>query len=331
MRLKPDANSFAAEPVTAAHPVAEWSSDHPVRRALIALAILVFISFAGVVASVLAVGLYLSSPARATIGTPPGVLADARPVEIGTAAGGTLRGWWLQAPIKGGGAVILMHGVWNNRLYMVRRAQVLRANGFSVLLFDLQAHGESDGRRITFGRLEARGAADAVDFVHRTLPDERIGVIGVSLGGAAAVLGDRPLQIDALVLESVYPDINAALTNRLRTGLGLVFRPVLAPLLSPVFQWLLPPVLGATPDELRPIDRIATIAAPLLLAAGTDDDRTTLAESRALFDRAPRPKQFWPVSGAAHVDLERYDTNEYWRVVLPFLTEHLKADAQRSR
>jgi len=68
------------------------------------------------------------------------------------------------------------------------------------------------------------------------------------------VLGPEPLEADALVLESVYPDIDAALANRLRAGLGRVAGPLLTPLLVPVFKLLLPPILGVTPDELRPID-----------------------------------------------------------------------------
>ena len=44
------------------------------------------------------------------------------------------------------GAVVLMHGVKGNRLAMLRRARLLHAEGFGVLLFDFQAHGESAGK-----------------------------------------------------------------------------------------------------------------------------------------------------------------------------------------
>ena len=214
---------------------------------------------------------------------------------------------------------MLMHGVWENRLRMAQRARVLHEHGFAALLFDLQAHGESPGQRITFGRLEGLDATAAVRFVRRRLPGERVGVIGVSLGGAAAVLSPKPLLVDALVLESVYPSIDAALANRLRAGLGPAAGPLLTPLLAPLFKLLPPPVLGVTPGELRPIDRIGEVGAPVLVASGTLDDRTTLEEARALFERAPEPKRFWAVEGAGHVDLERHDPDEYWRNVLLFL------------
>ena len=42
--------------------------------------------------------------------------------------------------------------------------------------------------------------AAAVAFVRARLPGERVGAIGVSLGGAAALLGPAPLAVDALVV-----------------------------------------------------------------------------------------------------------------------------------
>ena len=190
---------------------------------------------------------------------------------------------------------------------MVQRARVLHQHGFAILLFDLQAHGESSGGRITFGRLEGLDAAAAVRFVRGRLPGERVGVIGVSLGGAAAVLGPESLRVDALVLESVYPSIDAALANRLRAGLGSVAGPLLTPLLAPAFKLLLPPVLGVTPAELRPVDRIREVRAPVLVASGDADDRTTpgrcssTRRSRSASGRSREPgTSTWSVSTLTH-------------------------------
>ena len=217
-----------------------------------------------------------------------------------------------------------MHGVRANRLQMVARARALHEHGFSILLFDFQAHGESTGRRITFGKLESLDAVAAVRLVRDRQPNDRIGVIGVSLGGAAALLGPKPLEVDAIVLESVYPDIDAALSNRLRANLGHVAGPLFTPLLTPTFKLLLPPIICAAPSELRPIDKIRKVNTLLLIASGTADAYTPLDEAKALFDQASVPKQFWGVDGAGHVDLEAYNSTQYWSVVLPFLNRYMK-------
>jgi fermentation-respiration switch protein FrsA (DUF1100 family) len=294
------------------------------RRLWVGLLSLAAFGAVGLCAAVLLVGLQLSAPAMRPVGPPPADLPGAEAVEIPSPAGAPLRGWWVPGTTPRGGAVVLLHGVWENRRRMVPRARVLHAEGFAVLLLDLPAHGESPGPRITFGQREGEGVAAALRFARGRAPGERVGVIGVSLGGAATLLGPAPLAADAIVLESVYPTIDAALLNRLRAGLGPVLGPVMGPALAPVFKLLLPPVLGVRPEELRPIDRIGAARAPLLIASGTADDRTTLAEARALFSRAPEPKRFWAAEGAAHVDLERFAPEEYWRRVLPFLTENLR-------
>ncbi len=274
-------------------------------------------------AVVVLAGLYLSRPAPARIGPPPDSLPGAEAVEVASASGATFRGWWVPGVVPNGAGIVLMHGVRANRLQMVARARVLREHGYGVLLFDFQAHGESTGTRITFGKLEALDAAAAVRFVRARVA--RVAAIGMSLGGAAALVGGNrgqggPLPVDALILESVYPDIGAALTNRLQVRLG----PIVAPALARVFQWVLPPILGVRPGELRPIDGVARVTVPILIASGTADTSTPIGEAEALFARAGGVKQYWPVPGAGHVDLEAFDPTQYWATILPFLTEHLR-------
>lgn len=207
---------------------------------------------------------------------------------------------------------------------MMARARLLNEAGFSVLLFDFQAHGESTGTRITFGQREGLDASAAVDFVRQRLPAERVGVIGTSLGGAAALLGPVPLRLDAVVLESVYPDIWTAVGDRIRATLGPRLASWLAPPLEALFEALLPSALGLDPMKLRPIDHIAEAAVPIFVASGETDTHTTIAEARSLFERARDPKTFWAVPGAGHVDLEAFAPQEYRRRVLPFLVKALQ-------
>jgi fermentation-respiration switch protein FrsA (DUF1100 family) len=259
----------------------------------------------------------LVAPAPSDVGPPPGDLS-AKAVSFQSESGSVIHGWFITGR-PGAGAVILMHALRGDRRAMLGRARFLAGAGYSVLLFDFQAHGESGGQHITFGFLESRDAQAAVRFVHSRLPGEPIAAIGTSLGGAACLLGDVPLAVDALVLEAVYPDVRRAVANRLCIRLGAPGR-VLAPLLL----WQLQPSLGIRQDQLRPIDRISRVRCPLLLVAGTDDRRTTIQESRALYAAAPEPKEMWEVKGAAHVDFYQYAGAEYERRIIAFLAHCLR-------
>lgn len=267
----------------------------------------------------------LAAPRPAVIGSPPLDL-HAEAVGIpGGSHGSALRGWLCRVP-GARGVVILMHGVRANRLSMERRARLFRDNGFSVLLFDFQAHGESTGEHVTFGHLESQDAKAAVDFVQQEFPGLPVTALGTSLGGAAAVLANPPLDLDALILESVYPTIEDATRERLRIRLG-PFGPPLAPLLLAQLR----PRLGIDASSLRPIDHIAEVRCPLFVISGENDRHTTPAQTRALFAKAPVPKQLWLVPGAAHVDLERFAGGEYQRRVLAFLAEFGTSRRDRSR
>jgi fermentation-respiration switch protein FrsA (DUF1100 family) len=277
------------------------------------------------IAGVIAVGLFLSAPARAIVGAAPADL-PVEAISIASGSGATLRGWFVPGR-PGAGAVVLLHGVHANRLAMLRRARLFNAEGFAVLLFDFQAHGESTGARITFGYREGQDAASAVAYLRERLPGERIGAVGSSLGGAAALLAPKPLDVDALVLESVYADIRMATEHRIIATLAPIIgsaAPFISGPIAWLFELLVPPFLGASAADLRPIDRIANVRAPILVAGGMLDDRTSIVETRMLFARANEPKRLWVVPRARHVDLEGFAPEEYRSHVLAFMVETLR-------
>jgi len=163
-------------------------------------------------------GSVLVTPANHPVGLPPDRL-HAENVSFPSTSGTTVRGWFLPGQ-PGHGAVVLMHGVYADRRSLIPRAEFLSRAGYAVLLFDFQAHGASPGKLITFGYLESRDATAAVKFLHQKLPGEKVGIIGISLGAAAAQLADPPLPVNAMVLESSYPTIYQATEDRLAIRIG---------------------------------------------------------------------------------------------------------------
>ena len=257
-------------------------------------------------------------PASARVGVAPAAL-DAESVVFPSESGTLLHAWF--APGRSGeGAVLLLHGVGADRRVMLDRARFLRASGYAVLLPDFQAHGESAGRHITFGALESRDALAALAYLRARAPGEPVGIVGVSMGGAAAVLANEHGAVaDAYVLESMYPTIHDAVHDRLRAWLGPI-----GPLFTGPLIGLVGAQTGIVADSLRPIDRIGQLGAPVLVAAGTRDRYTTIAESESLYVHASAPKEFWAVAGAGHVDLYAYDAAAYERRVGGFLARYLR-------
>lgn len=122
---------------------------------------------------------------------------------------GTLRGLLhhpnLAAPAP---VVMLLHGftgqhIEHDRLY-VQTARALAAAGFAALRFDFYGSGDSDGdfQEMTVNS-EVADAAAALDWIAQQpgLDAARVGVIGLSLGGAiTALLTGQDARVRAAVL-----------------------------------------------------------------------------------------------------------------------------------
>ena len=258
----------------------------------------------------------LIEPANHPVDPPPAELAAAT-VTFASQSGSTIHAW-LSRGMPGRGAVLILHGVGADRSTMLARALFLHALGYAVLAIDFQAHGESPGKHITVGDLESWDVVAASEYLHRALPGERVGAIGVSMGAAAIVLAKKPLGLSAVVLESMYPTIEEALDDRMRIALGSW-----GVLCTPLLTAQLKPRLGIYPSRLHPIDSIARLGAPLLLIHGVEDHHTRIEEARRVFSAAAEPKSLWEVPGAAHVDLHDFAGAEYERRVDAFLAANL--------
>jgi pimeloyl-ACP methyl ester carboxylesterase len=253
-----------------------------------------------------------AAPNLHPVGSAPSDLS-ASPVEIMSLSGSPVGGWLV--PGRTDAAVLLLHGSGGDRRSMMGRARMLNAAGYTALTIDLQANGESPGRAMTEGYRESLDARAAVGWLREQPGVRRVAIIGFSLGGAAALLGpEGPVAADALVLEAVYPTIEEAIADRVRIRLG-----PWSGWLYPLFTWQIGPRLGIRPADLRPIDRIGALRAPVLVIGGGADRHTTPEETRRLFAAAPQPKRLWIVPGAAHGDFQAASPAEYRRHVLDFL------------
>jgi uncharacterized protein len=139
------------------------------------------------------------------------------------------RGHWLRGvmhlPRSRGRfpGVVFFHGFTGDRMeshwLFVKCARALEKEGIASLRFDFFGSGESDG---TFADATLEGeisdAKAAVEFFRKQkgIDRQRIGLLGLSLGGAIAALLAAPIRARALVLWSAlaYPHELRALSER---------------------------------------------------------------------------------------------------------------------
>lgn len=273
------------------------------------------------IAIILLVGLAMSwlagtAMSRGHAAPVPPAIAPATDLRIRTNDGLTLAATYRPGARADSPAVLLLHGVGASRAAMADNAAWLSRQGYATLAIDFRGHGGSSVTPRSFGLYEARDARAAFDWLKRRQHGARVAILGISLGGAASLIGeDGPIPADALVLQAVYPDIRHAIRNRIATLTGRPIAMLLEPLLS--LQSRLR--FGVWPGRLSPIDAVARYPGPVLVIGGVGDRATPPDETRALHAAAPGRRGLWLAPSGDHGEVCGLDDDVYRTRLLDFL------------
>jgi fermentation-respiration switch protein FrsA (DUF1100 family) len=235
-----------------------------------------------------------------------------------------LRGWLARAPL-GRGAVIVAHGHGANRHSSLAYASFLFPE-YSVLLPDFRAHGESPGQLTSVGYHERKDLIGAVGHL-RSLGYQWVGLLGISMGGAAALLAAAECpEVDAVVADSSF----AALRHAVREGARMRGYP--APIVRPLAYLSCRTAAWRLRYSMRsgdPITAIARIAPrPLLLIQGEADSFILPEEARALYAAAGDPKELWLLPGVGHARAIEAASARYCERVMDFFSRSMASTAR---
>jgi len=220
-----------------------------------------------------------------------------------TSDGQNIRGWLLygksEAPL-----ILVCHGVGTNREDLMGVSQFLGDAGFNVLTFDFRAHGESTGRKTTFGFLEARDVEAAVQVIENKYAKRfsAIGLYAISMGSAAAIFAAKNIpEVRAFVFDSPFARLSEVVAFRFRYFPGPLRR---------VFSFLTnfygSILMGIDTEKISPEAEASNLnGRPVLIYHGDRDLLIPVSQGEKLFQKIPGPKEFIHIPGAAHV--QSYD------------------------
>jgi dipeptidyl aminopeptidase/acylaminoacyl peptidase len=182
---------------------------------------------------------------------------------------------------------------------MLHHAAFLNDSGYPVMLLDLRCCGESGGRAVTFGGREREDVAAAIAYLSDR-PDvdgERIGVLGLSLGGALALLAAAEFPaVRAVVAESSFANIRDVVRRNFRVATRLP-----SFLFAPLTIWLIERRWGIRASRVMPEQEIGARDDCAVLLIHAENDRVVnVQDAHALFTAARGPKELWLIPDAAH-------------------------------
>ena len=240
-----------------------------------------------------------------------------------------LKAWWLPASSTPRGTIIVAHGIDHTRQVMLVS---LVHGGYDVLLFDLRGHGESGGRIVSPGLLEARDLLGALRYVRVRVGDQPIVLMGVSYGAVAALVatGESP-EVSAVIADGAFTngrdvsdDISRHFADDPRTTFWVrtLFRasslPGVAQATALVYYaragiWLGPELLSVIPWASR-------IRVPVLFISGQRDWIVPTSRARQIFAAVPdNRKRLVVIPNAVHDTTYSSAPTLYASSVLDFL------------
>lgn len=215
-------------------------------------------------------------------------------------------------------AILLVPGIGALHRKLAVNAAWFAVQGYAVLAIDLRGHGRSSPALHTFGWVESRDVHAAFAWLKTRQRGARVAVIGISMGGAACLLGPAgAVPADAFVLQAVFADIRKAVRSRIALFFGWPLAWLLEPLLS--FQSKLR--FGIWPARIAPLAVVTQLDRPVLVIGGGRDPFVPPAEALEFHEAAKDARGLWIAPRLGHNGISDTLGDDYRKRVLAFLRE----------
>jgi fermentation-respiration switch protein FrsA (DUF1100 family) len=208
-----------------------------------------------------------------------------------------LHGWWIPAA-NAKGTVIFCHGQNGSMDADLPMAVPLHQAGYNVLMFNLRAHGTSEGKYVTFGVFEKEDLLGAIDFLNREKGIDKVAILGFSMGaGVTMIVAALSKRISTIILDGVFfrfrSTVHAALRQRLPNPIAHVLSQLFilgGTLLTNTRMYQVSPILWA--KHLDPI--------PVLFIHSQHDHFVSLEEVQRLAADLKGEYAIWVAEGCQH-------------------------------
>lgn len=233
----------------------------------------------------------------------------------------TLRAKWVPAP-QPKATIILFHGYHTHYLQDFSGIfSMYRSIGLNLLLVRQRAHGESEGRYITFGVRERKDVLSWVEFHNRTHGMDNVFLGGMSMGASTVLFAageELPPNVRGISADCGFSSPAEIMAHVIRRNFHLPPKPVL-PLMN-VWANLLG---GFDLWECDTRKILARAKVPILFIHGKADTFVPCAMSRAGFAACASDRQLVEVEGAGHGRSYLFDPEGLTRTLVDFFNRNL--------
>jgi len=230
-----------------------------------------------------------------------------------------LGGWKFKPAHPNGDWVLLLHGRSHNRSVMLPYTEFLLPAGYSVVMMDARAHGNSGGSMSTYGQIEIFDTREIVKNIEATEKVGHLFALGESMGAAVSLQSAAFVpQIEGVVAEGSFRDLREVTFDYAGLQQSAFLGKTLFRLAALVAIWIAQTQGGFRFEDVSPEKAGAIRSFPVLLICGASDRKIPCRHSEAIFNSAIGPKELWNVPGTGHEQAIKTAPAEFQRRVLGF-------------
>ncbi len=218
-------------------------------------------------------------------------------LKIKTGDGLNLDAWLIKVPHPKG-TIAIFHGHGSEKSANLSQSNTFNEMGYSTLLIDFRAHGQSQGNTCSIGYYEAEDVKLAYDYLKNN-GETHILLYGISLGAATITkaIADYDLKPEKIILEMPFASLPATVEGKMRKA-GLPTEP-----LAGLLTFWGGAINGFWAFKMQPKEFVKKIQCPVLLQWGRKDKGVTEAEIHEILNNIRGPKKLVVYENCGHENL----------------------------
>ncbi|HWR44180.1 alpha/beta hydrolase [Sporomusa sp.] len=243
-------------------------------------------------------------------------------VSLNSRFGYVLEGTFIPNSKPSNKTIIFVHGIAATQAMGIHCLEMYLNRGYNLLIYDSRGHGVSGGSCVTWGYYEQYDLDKWVDWLEKKHPDGIIGVHGVSMGAATALmhaaLNESSKRVKFYIADSAYSELSKLLAQQLAKHTKS-HHPLWINILLKYASLVAYIQSDFSYEEISPITAVNNVTTPILYLHGEADAVVPVEMSLDLYQATRGYRELHTFPGIKHGRAVLDRKYDYQDIVTNFL------------